>query len=78
MKNKEARNKRRRTGIKKSIIDFIESEEGGIDKDKVIKVGGITLVLFLGSVSGGEYGGGYAHNNYVVHTNFVEWEGFTE
>jgi len=63
--------------IKKRIIDFIESEEGGVDTDKVIKVGGITLVLLLGSSVGGEYGC-YDHNNCVVHTNSIEWKGFAD
>lgn len=59
-----------RRGLNKKIIDFINSEEGGIDSDKIIKVGGITFTLLLGHVSA-EYVPTYGHNNYVLHNNFV-------
>jgi len=61
-----------RRGLNKKIIDFVNSEEGGIDSDKIIKVGGITFTLLLGHV-GAEYIPTYAHNNYVAHNNFVKF-----
>jgi hypothetical protein len=59
-----------RKGLNKKIIDFVNSEEGGIDSDKIIKVGGMTFILLLGHVSA-EYVPTYAHNNYILHNNFV-------
>ena len=56
----------------KKVLDFISSEEGGVDSDKIIKVGGLALTLLLGQ-AGAEYVPPYAHNNYVVHSNFIEF-----
>ena len=60
----------RRRELKRQIIDFVNCEEGGIDADKVVKVGGLTFTLLLGSV-GAEYIPTYGHNNYILHNNFV-------
>lgn len=58
--------------LSRRIVDFISSEEGGITAENVITVGGVTFALLVGQ-AGAAYFAVYGHNNYVVHTNFIEY-----
>jgi hypothetical protein len=68
----------------RSLVNFIKSEEGGITRDNVIKIGGITLGL-LGGLAGNELFAARSHNDSVdlifdagtpkvgTHVNAVSW-----
>jgi hypothetical protein len=58
--------------FKRKVLEFISSEDAGIDTKKVIAVGGLTFILLLGQ-AGAEYVPPYGHSNYVMHNNFVEF-----
>jgi hypothetical protein len=62
-----------RRNLRRTVVDFISSEEGGVDVDKAIVVGGIAFALLAGQVGGTNYLPVYGHHNYVVHSNFVEY-----
>jgi hypothetical protein len=55
----------------RKVLEFLGSEDAGVDSVKVISVGGLAFSLLLGQ-AGAEYVPPYGHSNYVMHTNFVE------
>lgn len=57
--------------FRRKVLEFISSEDAGVDTKKVIAVGGLAFSLLL-SQAGAEYVPAYGHSNYVMHTNFIE------
>jgi hypothetical protein len=58
--------------FRRKVLEFISSEEAGVDAAKIVAVGGLAFTLLLGQ-AGAEYVPPYGHRNYVMHTNFVEF-----
>ncbi len=56
----------------RKVLDFLASEDAGVDSVKVISVGGLAFSVLLGTV-GAKYVPPYGHSNFVMHTNFVEF-----